>query len=321
LAASYLSTLRTFASLSRSDIIDIETRNWSVRFPEKFSGSFSYDCSTRLVGLSAVTAALNSEALFSDFIQFRAQVAVILNPIIFILLQSEVSDLKEQYVHFFGEAVPRTYVYRAVDVNDRVPISPTFAEFRQRPTYERRAASIHLHVDGERGPSNRQVSDAALKALFFLLRNANSPQLGFVMQSTFDNLDKLAGWAAKDHCCWLAQRIADWAQYQYRYVVPTWLVERLLENQNSTTVTAMHQALVTMTTTVLSSPTRMINLSSSDIISSLTTVLIRRSTIDPEDSLIQLLEKCIASLGTHVYYSDQIQDLAVCIQFKLTNVS
>ena len=202
-----------------------------------------------------------------------------------------------------------------------MPISPTLAEFRQCPTYERRAASIHLHVDGERGPSSRQVSDAALRALFSLLRNANSPQLGFIMQSMFDNLDKLSGWIEKDQCCWLAQRIADWAQYQYRYVVPTWLVERLLENQNSKSVTPMHQALTAMITTVLVSPTRMINLSSSDIISNLTTVLIRRSTIDPEDSLIQLLEKCIASLGTHVYYSDQIQDLAVCNWFELTNVS
>lgn len=131
------------------------------------------------------------------------------------------------------------------------------------------------------------------------------------MQSTCDNLDELKGWAKIDHCCWLAQRIADWAQYQYRYVVPTWLVERLLEHQNSTEVTPMHQALTAMITTVLNSPTRMVNLSSSDILSNLTTVLIRRSSIDPEDSLIPLLERCIASLGTHVYYSDQIQDLAV----------
>jgi len=176
--------------------------------------------------------------------------------------------------------------------------SPNFASVRH-------TSVALLHMDGERGPSSRQVSDAALRALFSLLRNANSPQLGFIMQFTFDNLDKLLGWIEKDHCCWLAQRIADWAQYQYPYV-PTWLVERLLENQNSKSVTPMHQALTAMITTVLISPTRMINFSSSDIISNVTTVFIRCSTIDPEDSLIQLLEKCIASLGTHVYYSDQI---------------
>ncbi|KAJ3573353.1 hypothetical protein NP233_g2488 [Leucocoprinus birnbaumii] len=274
LTANYLSSLRTFASFSRSDMTDTEIRN-----------------RTRLVGLSTLTAALNSEALYNDFVQFRAQVAVMLNPIAFILLHSEVSTLDEQ----------------AVDVKDRLPI---LAEFRQRPAYERRAASIHLHVDGERGPSDTQVSDAALRALFSLLSHANSPQLGFIMQSTFDNLDKLAGWSKIEHCCWLAQRIADWAQYQYRYVVPTWLVERLLENQNSTNTTPMHLALTAMITTVLNSPTRMINLSSSDILSNLTTVLVRRSSIDPEDPLIIPLEKCIASLGTHVYYSDQIQDLA-----------
>jgi hypothetical protein len=199
---------------------------------------------------------------------------------------------------------------RAVDVKDHLPIS-SLAEFRQRPTYERRAASIHLHVDGDRGPSNHQVSDAVLRALFSLLSHANSPQLGFIMQSTFDNLDKLQGWSKANHCCWLAQRIAEWAQYQYRYVVPTWLVERLLENQSSATVMPMHQALTAMITTVLKSPTKMINLSSSDILSNLTMVLIRRSSIDPDDSLVPLLEQCIASLGTHVYYSDQIQDLAV----------
>lgn len=200
---------------------------------------------------------------------------------------------------------------RAVEIKDRDPISPSLAEFRKHPAYERRAASIHIHVDGDKGPSNKEVSEAALGALFSLLSHANSPQLGFIMQSTCDNLDELGGWTKVDHCCWLAQRIADWAQYQYRYVVPTWLVERLLEHQSSIVVTPMHQALATMVTTVLSSSTQMINLSSSDILSNLTAILVRRSSVDPEDALIPLLEHCIASLGTHVYYSDQIQDLAV----------
>ncbi|KXN86404.1 Protein EFR3 [Leucoagaricus sp. SymC.cos] len=285
LTTDYLSTLRTFASLSCNDIQDQEIRN-----------------RTRLVGLSALTAALNSEALYNDFVQFRAQVSVILNSIILILLHTEVFVLNDQ----------------AIDVKDRVPISPSLAEFRQRPTYERRAASIHLHVDGDKGPSNNQVLDAALRALFSLLSHANSPQLGFIMQSTCDILDGLQSWSKPDHCCWLAQKIADWAQYQYRYVVPTWLVERLTENQNSITVTPMHQALTAMITTVLNSPTRMINLSSSDILSNLMTVLIRRATIDSEDSLMPLLERCIASLGTHVYYSDQIQDLAGELISRLT---
>ncbi|KAF9451642.1 hypothetical protein P691DRAFT_723661 [Macrolepiota fuliginosa MF-IS2] len=287
LTSNYLSTLHTFASLSRNDAPDHETRN-----------------RTRLVGLSALTAALNSEALYNDFVQFRAQVSVILNPILLVLLRSDISTLNEQ----------------AVEVKDRGPISPYLAEFRQRPTYERRAASIHIHIDGDKGPSSSEVSEAALRALFSLLNHANGPQLGFIMQSTCDNLDELKGWSKTDHCCWLAQRTADWAQYQYRYVVATWLVERLLENQHSAAVTPMHRALTAMITTVLNSPTRMINLSSSDILSNLTTILIRRTALEPEDPLIPLLERCIASLGTHVYYSDQIQDLAGELVGRLVTV-
>ncbi|EKM80168.1 hypothetical protein AGABI1DRAFT_120198 [Agaricus bisporus var. burnettii JB137-S8] len=287
LTENYLSSLRAFASLTSSHVADLETRNRA-----------------RLIGLIALTAALSSEALYNDFVQFRAQVAIILNPILSILLQSDVATLSEQ----------------AVEVKERDPISPSLAEFRKYPAYERRAASIHVHVDGDKGPSNKEVSEAALGALFSLLSHANSPQLGFIMQSTCDNLDELGGWTKVDHCCWLAQRIADWAQYQYRYVVPTWLVERLLEHQSSTVVTPMHQALATMVTTVLSSLTPMINLSSSDICSNLTTILVRRSSVDPEDALIPLLENCIASLGTHVYYSDQIQDLAGELISRLVTV-
>ena len=44
----------------------------------------------------------------------------------------------------------QVYESRAIDVSDKVPISPTLAKFRQCPPYERCAASIHLHVNSER---------------------------------------------------------------------------------------------------------------------------------------------------------------------------
>ena len=176
---------------------------------------------------------------------------------------------------------------------------------------ERRAASIHLHIDGERGPSNKDVSNAALHALSSLLDHVNGGQLGYIMRSAFDNLDGLNGWIQKEHCCWLAQKTADWARYQYRYAVPTWLVERLLESQETPTATPQHTALVSMITTVFSSPTPLINLSTSDIISNLITFLIKRTHVNANDALLPSLVECISSLGCHVYYADQIQDLAV----------
>lgn len=199
---------------------------------------------------------------------------------------------------------------RARSVKD-APLSPYLSEFRNRPTIERRAASIHMHVDGDKGPSVDDVSSACLRAFFALLEHSSGSQLGYILRSSFDNLDQFKGWLNISHCIWFAQKTAEWSQYQYRYAVPTWLVERLLEAEDSPVASPMHQALTNMITTVLNSPTPLINLSTSDIMSNLMALVVRRTSIDPEDSLLPSLVECISSLGTHVYYSDQIPDLAV----------
>jgi len=191
------------------------------------------------------------------------------------------------------------------------PASPYLAEFRTRPAIERRAASIHVHVDGDNGPSSSDVSNACLHALFSLLGHTNGAQLGYIMQSSFDNLDTMKGWQKHDHCCWFAQKTAEWAQYQYRYVVPTWLVERLLSQPDTTDVSPLLSSLTAMITSVFRSPTPLINLSSSDIMSNLLSLLLRRISLSPDDYALPALVDCISSLGRHVYYSDQIHDLAV----------
>ncbi|EAU84904.2 EFR3 [Coprinopsis cinerea okayama7 len=212
LTQNYLSVLRQFAELSCSKSMDSETRN-----------------RTRLIGLAAITGALNSEALYNDSRQFKAQIIVLMRPILLSLFETNLSTLDEQ-----STAARDT------------PSSPYLAEFRTRPALERRAASIHLHIDGDKGPSSTDVSDACLRALFSLLEHAGGVQLGHIMQSSFDNLDAIDGWKALDHCCWYAKKLVEWAQYQYRFVVPTWLVDKLLENQDAHGPDPLQLALASM---------------------------------------------------------------------------
>ncbi|KAF7332022.1 Cellular morphogenesis-related protein [Mycena kentingensis (nom. inval.)] len=275
----YITVLKRFASLSCSGIVDEEVRN-----------------RTRLIGFAAITGALNSEALYNDSVQFKAQVSVIMKPILVTVFQTEIDVL----------------VHQAEAVKD-APISPYLAEFRTRPAMERRAASIHVHIDGEAPPSSYDVSLAALKALFSLLEHANGNQLGQIMRASIDTLDEAGDrqkWSKVDHCCWFAKQTAEWAQLQYRFTIPTWLVERLAEHQEAPTSTSMHTALAAMVTAVFNSPTPLVNLSTSDVVTSLMNLLLRRTTISPEDALLPSIVQCISSLGRHVYYSDQIQDLA-----------
>ena len=190
-------------------------------------------------------------------------------------------------------------------------VTPYLAEFRTRPVMERRAASIHLHVDGEKGPAKADVLSACLQAFYSLLRHVSANQLSHVMSSVVEGLWELNGWDQVVHCCWISQKAVEWSQYQYRFAVPTKLVEYLLETQNDADAASKHLTIVQMVTTVLSSSTPVINLSTSDIISNLCAIMIRKISVNKEDPLLPTLVECIASLGSHVYYSEQIKDLVV----------
>ena len=198
--------------------------------------------------------------------------------------------------------------------------SPYLSEFRTRPAIERRAASIHIHVDGDSGPATTEVIKACMCTLAPLLQHSNSWQLGHIMQATFDSLEELKCCERLDRCRWLVKKACEWTQYQYRYTIPTRLVEYLLESRDTNTSTALQSALTAMITTVFTSSIPLINLSTSDIISNLITLILHRVAIDPEDSLLPSLVECIASLGSHIYYSDQISDLAAELISRLVTV-
>ncbi|KAH9899994.1 hypothetical protein C8Q73DRAFT_681619 [Cubamyces lactineus] len=272
----YMSCLRHFARLGHIEHNDHETRN-----------------RTRLIGLAALVGAVNSEALYKPSAQFQPQVSIIMRALLIPLLQVDVSVLN----HELGEIKEQ-------------PNSPILDEFRSRPTLERRAASIHVHIDGDQGPTSGDVANTALRATSSLLGHTRGLQASLVLQAALDTLDERDGWSQIEHCRWLAEKAAEWTQYQYRYGIPTRLVECLAESQDAPQPTQRHSTLAAMITAVFTSPTPLVNLSTSDIIASLISVTLRRITVSPDDSLLPALVECISSLGTHVYYADQIQDLA-----------
>ncbi|KAG0709779.1 hypothetical protein DFH29DRAFT_885776 [Suillus ampliporus] len=288
LAQDYLAVLRRFAQQSTADVksVDHELRN-----------------RTRLVGLAALTGAVNSEALYCSSNQYKPQVSIISRSLLFHVMHADLSVLDG-----CAEAIKSNAT------------SMYLAEFRSRPVIERRAASIHAHVDGESGPSSSDVLDTSLRALQHMIQHSNGAQMGFLMQATFECLGALEVWEKLDQCRWLAQKACEWAQYQYRYAVPTRLVEQLLLIQDSPICTAQHKALAAMVPAVFTSPVPLVNLSTSDIISNLITLVLRRVSINPHDALLPSLVECISSLGAHIYYSDQIQDLASELIGRLVTV-
>ncbi|CCL99429.1 uncharacterized protein FIBRA_01447 [Fibroporia radiculosa] len=273
---NYVSCLQHFSGMGKKKIEDREVRN-----------------RTRLVGLATLTAAVHSEALYHSFTHFKLQVSAIIPALLTVFTEVEVDTLKNEA--------------------GVIKEGPKFAftdEFRTKPALERRAASIHLHIDGERGPSSSDVVNASLHALSSLLGHSTAPQVGVIMSAAFEFFDDSGGWNRVEQCRWFAAKACQWTQYQYRYAVPTRLVECLVTGQDASQATSQLTTLALMLTTIFTSPIPLINLSTSDLISSLISVVFHRINVHVDDPLLGTLVECIASLGTHVYYADQIQDLA-----------
>jgi hypothetical protein len=138
------------------------------------------------------------------------------------------------------------------------------------------------------------------------------------MQAVMASLDEIQGWEKEGHCCWLAGKAAEWTQYQFRDAIPTRFVDRLLREQDAPTTTTLHLTLAAMIFTVYESPTPLV-IPTSDVISNLIGLVLRRAAIDPADSLVLALTKCISALGTHIYYADQIHDLASELMSRLVS--
>ncbi|KAG8758554.1 plasma membrane localization protein [Serendipita sp. 396] len=259
----------------------------------------------RLIGIAAMTSAVSSDAFYVSPVEFSRQVAIVVPA----LLASP------------HEAGLESVVVESTLVSaDPSPNSPYLSEFQPRPILDRRAASIHAHVDGQKGPEISDVVNASLRALRNLLGRCTGAQVAIVFDSILQSLDHHQLWEDSLVRNSYVERVIEWTQYQFRYAVPSHLVDQLLAIQDAPFPTPKHSAFVEMLTTVFNSPHPLINLSTSDVISSLMTILLRRVSINSNDSLLQSLVECISSLGTHVYYADQIHDLAEEVVARLVNV-
>ena len=304
LSKAYLEVLSKFATLS---------------IYEDSHGDTDIRNRTRLVGLAALSSAIQSDALFNSN-YFVHQVSTIVPALLHTLQHAGLSLLGAEYASAVvdcGLWLSVDIVFRATAVDTytgTMSPSPYISDFQpQRPVAQRKARSIHIHIDGEKGPSFSDVVNATLRALHALLSHSNAIQVPEVLEAAFKSFDSVPeelGWANTELCCWLVAKITDWTQYQYRYALPTRLLERLLDARDTPQPKPLHFALVAMITTIFTSPTPLINLSTTDILSNLVNVIVARLVVDPEDPLIPSLVECITSLGTHIYYADQIQDLA-----------
>ena len=197
--------------------------------------------------------------------------------------------------------------------------SPFFSEFStRRPARTERAPSLSAHVPGEQGPSDTDVLSAALRSLAALIRNCQVAQATHVLDAICSYLDTIQ-WQDVERSCWLAERLAALMSLQYRFVIPTRLVEILAEMPDGP-LNVKHTTLVAMITAILSSPTSLVGLAVVDLTNNFISLIARRIRIDPKDALLPALVQCTSSLGTHIYYADQINDIVEEVAVRMSEL-
>ncbi len=291
LTTSYLNVLRKFSAMAvstgTSEKPDVELLS-----------------RTRLIALAGLNGASSSEALFSSNSEFSRQIAIIIPPLLANIFEATMSQLKLETAKVQMDATP----------------SPFLSEFSaRRPVNDRRAPSLHAHIPGEKGPSVSDVFSAALRSLQALVEQCQVNQASHVLDAVFGFLDK-QGWRDVERCCWLAERLTAFMMLQYRFVVLTRLAELLVDLQD-VPPTPKHTTVLAMVTTVLNSSISLVGLGVTDILNNLVSLIIRRIRFDTRDALLPPLVQCISSLGTHIYYADQINDIVEELVVRMTDIS
>ncbi|GAC93009.1 cellular morphogenesis-related protein [Pseudozyma hubeiensis SY62] len=261
---------------------------------------------TRLIGLGALAGAVASDAVYSSTSK----------QLISLLAPALVENAKANRV---------TLDWLRSESKKATEGEPTYAEFNiaKKPLAIRRTRSISAHVAGEKGPSSEDVISAAIGTLRGLLRHADAVQVQSVVQNVIAWLDNkstlsipaptdgrqaVSHWDDAQWCCWLAESLCSWTSLQYRFVVLDTLVDHLAENGEGK-ATNKHLSLIEMSRTILTGQLSLIGLSTSDTLSNLSALAVRRVYKDTRDPLLPPLVECISGLGTHVYYADQINDI------------
>ncbi|KAK0550506.1 plasma membrane localization protein [Tilletia horrida] len=211
--------------------------------------------------------------------------------------------------------------------------TPQYSEFisvKRQPIQNRRAPSLSGHVDGEKGPTTEDIASAAMATLRNIMAHGNSSSAISAVDITLAWLDgRKAGsntrtsgsyWDKTEWTAWLSASLSNWSALPYRFVVLTHIVEHLVENSDGEP-SAQQRSLIAMATSILNSKDSLIGLNTAETVNNLLGLIVRRVHYNTKDALVAPLVESVSSLGAHVYYADQIQDIAEEITARLVALS
>jgi hypothetical protein len=294
-----------------------------VRLCDGGSSNAKFFDSLRMLALRAIQRAITSDLFAST--KPEAQVELVAGAILGNLVEPTAGSLEvlqTECVTDCGCTEPSSASRRAplLDVDHEATVS-------SQPTHKR-ARSFRGEHAGEQ--EKQQMVDVvqleALRTLRLIARTSQTVQVTRLAQAVCQWLDRPAArkegsaskWVDAGWCCWLATVLLQWTQLQYRFALISALAARLLDQGDTQATDAHHATLLAMITAAFNSQISLLGLDTSDILAQLLGLIQRRSAFGPDDPLLPPLVACVASLGTHNYYPQQVADL---IQDIVSNIN
>jgi hypothetical protein len=273
--------------------------------------------SLRLVGLHAMDAAVTSDVFYSG--EFKALSRHIIPALLYNLTDSDneiFEFVKEESVDLFYLSVNAAEQRNADRANRIETDTKPFDRMYRPPLADRRARSIRVtkrSFSDDKGPEARDVALSALRIFRSLFRLAHNVQIGHALEATVEFLDAHDNgifWTNPDWCCWLAESMTKWTHLQYRFVLLGFFIDQLVALGPQSGASPKQATLTLIVKTILTSRASLVGLAIGDVLAQLIGLIIRRARLAPHDPLIQPLVECVIGLAAHVYYADQICDIA-----------
>ncbi|CEH13818.1 UNCHARACTERIZED [Ceraceosorus bombacis] len=257
----------------------------------------------RLIGLGALAGAVGSDALYTS--SFKEQTNIIVPALLANLLESDAVNLD----------------YLRSEAAKAAQGSPSFAEYnaKRRPIASRRTPSLSGTAATEKTYTAKDAASSAISTLQGLLHNADASHVQIIATAVIAYLDGTTAWSkcSVSWCVWLAEALTSWTAQPYRFLILNALLENLVETEASSpspptgdSSSRKSETLLVMISGLLRSKLSLIGLSTSDTISNLLGLAVRRTHANPDDALLPALIDCIGAVGTHTYYADQATDSA-----------
>lgn len=266
----------------------------------------------RLLALAAISSSVSSDVLGGR--EYQTMVEVIVGSLLGCCEHVAIADLLQQCVLRRNSWANVVIAHTVISRSEKEPSSSHPITTYSAPELRlRRAQSVH-HVPGLPGPTQAEISQAAISSFRTLVQHANGPQLGIVVEVLCSWLDRAPGrWVNRDWVSGLLEGMAAWGGVQYRFVLPSTLAELLLALRDDAQDDVKRSTLLAALTRLLDSQLSLIGLSPSTLLGSLLMLLLRQPSPD--------VLGAIGALAGKVYYKDQNIDFVEEILGRLDSAS